>query len=224
MKKLDEGSKMKIIKPSWKIESEPRWNECLLKLELFARNCYKSEDKISEGSAENLLRKIIKRGHLGVLEHEIMTVRFICSRAIGNQITRHRHASFLQESTRYCRYKKNEIEFIEPLFLDYQKICYCYVGNDDLSEVWVVSMGDAEFDYQRMLEQGASPQQARGVLPLDLKTEIVETANLRQWLWIFKKRCAPDADPEIRRIMCPLRDHLVKTCPIIFKTCTDEET
>lgn len=209
---------MKIIKPSWKIESEPNWDECSLKLERLARTCYKSEGGIGEGSAEGLLRKIIKRGHLGALEHEIMTVRFICGRAIGNQLTRHRHASFLQESTRYCRYKRNEIEFIEPSFLDYQKVCYCHVGNDGISEAWIANMGKAELGYQDMLERGASPQQARGVLPLDLKTEIVGTANLRQWLWIFEKRCAPDADPEVRRIMVPLRGHLARRCPLIFET------
>ena len=67
-----------------------------------------------------------------------------------------------------------------------------------------------------LLRQGWSPQQARSVLPNSLKTEIVTTANLREWRHILKLRCAKAAHPQMREIMVPLRDELRKRLPVIF--------
>ena len=78
----------------------------LQKLERCGRVCYKSEDKITEGSAEKFIGMILKSGHESVLEHEKLTVKFICDRGVTHEIVRHRIASYSQESTRYCNYSK----------------------------------------------------------------------------------------------------------------------
>lgn len=92
---------MKIIEPGFEILTEFTGHE-LEHLEKVGRTCYKSEDKISEGSAEKFVRMLVGRGHEAILEHGVITVRFICDRGISHQIVRHRIASFAQESTRYC--------------------------------------------------------------------------------------------------------------------------
>ena len=90
----------------------------LKRLEQCGRVCYKSEDKITDGSAEKFVRGIIKRGHEAVIEHGSLTVRFICDRGVSHEIVRHRLAAFCQESTRYCNYGKEgfggEITVIRP--------------------------------------------------------------------------------------------------------------
>ena len=85
---------------------------------MIGRVCYKSEDSITNDSYAKFLRSIIKRGHESILEHESITVKFTTTRAIANQLVRHRIASFSQESMRYCNYSKdkfnNEITVIKP--------------------------------------------------------------------------------------------------------------
>lgn len=111
---------MKEIRPSFEIMDDIDGAEILQKLERCGRVCYKSEDKITEGSAEKFIGMILKSGHESVLEHEKLTVKFICDRGVTHEIVRHRIASYSQESTRYCNYSKdkfgNELTFIRPCF------------------------------------------------------------------------------------------------------------
>ena len=95
---------MKIINASYSIETPIDGAEILKRIEKAGRTCYKSEDRITEESAENFVRMLIERGHESVLEHESITVRFICDRGVSHEIVRHRLASYSQESTRYCNY------------------------------------------------------------------------------------------------------------------------
>ena len=95
---------MKIISPSFQIMDEINGAEILRKIELCGRVCYKSENVITEESAQKFVRNIIKSGHESVLEHEKITVRIICDRGVTHEIVRHRIASYSQESTRYCNY------------------------------------------------------------------------------------------------------------------------
>lgn len=109
---------MTIINPSIEILNTPDYGAMLRKIERIGRVCYKSEDKISDNSAEGFIRGIIKRGHESVIEHESITVKVICDRGVTHEIVRHRIASYSQESTRYCNYTgekfDGQIAVIDP--------------------------------------------------------------------------------------------------------------
>ncbi len=174
-------------------------------------NCYKSEDKITDGSAEKFVANIIKRGHEAVLEHKSFTVKFICDRGVSHEIVRHRLASYCQESTRYCNYSKdgfgNEITVIKPCYLDEDSFEY---------SKWEDACLCCEDTYFILLDSGASPQEARAVLPNSLKTEVVMTANLREWRHFLKLRCSKAAHPQMREVACMLLKMCQKNIPIIF--------
>ena len=99
---------MKIIEPSVELVNAPSYPNILSLIEQAGRTCYKSESKITEDSAEKFVRNILKRGHEAVIEHGVVTVRFICDRGVSHEIVRHRLASYCQESTRYCNYSKEQ--------------------------------------------------------------------------------------------------------------------
>ena len=88
---------------------------------------------------------------------------------------------------------------------------------NDADYTWFCALGQAELDYNRLLEAGWKPQQARSVLPNSLKTEIVTTANFREWDHILRLRTAEKAHPQIREVMVPLAKELNNILPEIFK-------
>ena len=209
---------MNLIKPSWQIESRLERDTILSNLERYGRTCYKSEDKITDKSASKFCRMILTRNHLSVIEHESMTVRFICDRGVTHELVRHRLASFSQESTRYCNYSGG-VMFVIPPWVDMQPGEYYTipVGLSPLaSREWFHAVHQSESSYQRLLHEGWSPQQARSVLPNSLKTEIVVTANLREWGHIFRMRCDKSAHPQMQELMIPLRDHVSNILPELF--------
>lgn len=178
----------------------------LRKCELAARNCYKSEDKIGEGTAEKLIRGCIKRGHESVIEHASVTFRMICDRGVTHELVRHRMASYSQESTRYVNYNKKGIEFIYPFW--YDKVPNETIDFNDLTDEerkyrclwWAMNAAadEAEDNYECMISAGATPQEARAVLPNMLKTDIVVTMNMREIRHFIKLRAAKAAHPDIR--------------------------
>ena len=202
---------MKEIRPSFEIMDDIDGAKILQKLERCGRVCYKSEDKITEGSAEKFIGMILKSGHESVLEHEKLTVKFICDRGVTHEIVRHRIASYSQESTRYCNYSKdkfgNELTFIRPCF---------WADNSEEYAVWKQAMEDIEKTYVKLISLGAKPEEARSILPNSLKTEIVCTMNLREWRHFFRLRTAERAHPQIREISVALLDELKKRIPVIF--------
>lgn len=111
---------MKVIKPSYEIINEPNWDAVLVSLERAIRTCYKSEKKIDVGTANKLIRSIIKRGHESTLEHHSLSVRFVCDRGVSHELVRHRLCSFSQESTRYVNYSpegdnnEGDMQFVLP--------------------------------------------------------------------------------------------------------------
>ena len=147
---------MKIIKPDVQFITPIDGATILKRLEQCGRVCYKSEDKITEGSAELFIAGIIKRGHEAVLEHCSFTVKFICDRGVSHEIVRHRMASYCQESTRYCNYGKGkfgeEITVIEPCF---------WPEGSDLYWSWKNACLISEQCYFSLLKSGATPQEAR---------------------------------------------------------------
>ncbi len=204
---------MEVIKPYFIIEDELDGEKILKNLERYGRTCYKSEEKITESSSKNFIKRILEKGHESIIEHEKVTVRIICDRGISHEIVRHRIASYSQESTRYCNYKSRGIKFIEPCF---------FVDNQEKYQTWKEAMIFSEKAYNRLIELGASPQEARSVLPNSLKTEIVITYNLREWRHFFKLRCSKRAHPQMREITIPLLQEFKRQIPIIFDDIKSE--
>ena len=202
---------MKIIPPSFELLDRPDGAAILQKLELAGRVCYKSEAKITPDSAAGFVRRILERGHESVLEHEKLTVRFVCDRGVSHEIVRHRIASYSQESTRYCNYAldkfQNELTFIRPFFWE---------GEPEKFQVWQEAMAAAERAYLSLLELGVTPQEARTVLPNSLKTELVMTADLREWRHFFQLRAAAPAHPQMREIAVPLLKAFQEAVPVVF--------
>lgn len=203
---------MKIIEPSVELLNAPSYETLLTTIEAAGRTCYKSEDKIKDGSAEKFVRAIIKRGHEAVIEHGSVTVRFICDRGVSHEIVRHRMASYCQESTRYCNYGKEgfdgEITVIRP---SHMQPCM-----EDF-EIWEKAINSCENAYFDLLDYGCTPQEARSVLPNSLKTEVVMTANLRELRHFCKLRCAPAAHPDMRVVANMLLQELKAVYPVFFE-------
>lgn len=202
---------MKIISPYFEIMSLVDGEAILKHIERCGRVCYKSENKITDGSARKFVENIIKRGHESVLEHASITVKFVVDRGVSHEIVRHRIASYSQESTRHCNYSKHcfsdEVTFINPLFFDDSKYQY---------KVWKNSCVKAEADYLLLLDQGCTPQEARAVLPNSLKTELVMTANLREWRHFLRLRTNKAAHPQMREVAIPLLRKLQEIIPVVF--------
>ena len=199
--------------------------EELKHIEKIARVCYKSESLISEDgeSAKKLVTNLIKAGHGAMLEHSTLAVKFTVDRGVSHELVRHRIASFAQESTRYVNYSKekfgNEINVID-IFKGMQLDTKMKQLDSNqillILQEWIASMEDAERHYMKMIELGATPQIARSVLPNSTKTEIVITANYREWRNFFKLRTAPAAHPQMREVTIPLLQELKTKIPIIF--------
>ena len=298
---------MKLIDSSVEILSQYEGIEGVFKqIEIAGRTCYKSEDKITEDSAEKFVQKMIDSKHGAMLEHGTVyllastydpidyafydtnpyskciiyggnyyittnyrvlvenkklddlkyicqlptiwhelrvSVRFICSRAITHELVRHRVFSFGQESQRYCAYNKdkfgNQITFIipqwiydvrnelatcvDPLTLEHQTYLKDLTGEslvrqlgclDRTVAAWYNRLQDLEKDYLWMLntDEGykLKPQEARGLLPNDCKTEIVMTGFLSDWDHFFDLRCAPSAHPDMQKLANELEYIFVK--------------
>ncbi|MBQ6239203.1 MAG: FAD-dependent thymidylate synthase [Firmicutes bacterium] len=208
---------MRIIEPSVEIMDKLDGKEIIRKIELAGRVCYKSEGRITEGSAEKFIRNLLKRGHESVLEHEKITVRFICDRGVTHEMVRHRIASYSQESSRYCNYSpdgnQHGIAFIKPCF---------WTEDQPEYKLWLDAMAACEKAYNDLIAMGAKPEQARDVLPNSLKTEIVMTANLREWRHFLKLRTAPAAHPQIREVAGMLLKQLHQEIPIVFDDIEEE--
>ena len=201
---------MKIINPSVEILTPINGDEILKHIEKCGRVCYKSEGNITDDSADKFIANIIKRGHESVLEHSSITVKFIVDRGVSHEIVRHRIASYSQESTRYCNYASGkfdgEITVICP-FKDEESIDY---------KNWKFICEQAEAVYDSMIGRGVSPQIARSVLPNCLKTELIMTANVREWRHFFKLRCAPAAHPQMREVALMLFEKMKIAIPVVF--------
>lgn len=202
---------MKIVQANFFIQSNIDCDYIMKQIELAGRTAYKSEDKITPDSAKDFIKMISGRGHLSVIEHQSVTVRIICDRGVSHEIVRHRLASYTQESTRYCNYTKgkfgSEITVIEPCFWSQEEEKY---------QVWKQTLEQIEAGYNKLIELGATPQEARSVLPNSLKTEIVVTMNLREWRHFFTLRTSPAAHPQMREVAIPLLKEFQKLIPVIF--------
>lgn len=228
---------MKIIKQSHKILHL----DGIDRIELAARTCYKSEEKIgcqlanpenndcfakeplcgfcNLSTAAKMTKHLVKLGHHAMLEHGSATVRFVTDRGVTHEIVRQRLASFGQESTRYVNYNGRDMQFILPVWLE------------DVDEydpgmiLWESSMAGSEMDYKRLLAIGWAPEEARDVLPTSLATTIVVTANYREWRHILSLRALGTAGrphPQMRALMLPLLKEFKNRVPAVFEDMGEE--
>jgi len=178
-------------------------------IEVAGRTCYKSDNKITPESAGAFVKKLTRSGHHAMIEHAVASFLIVTDRGISHEIVRHRIASYAQESTRYCNYSAEkfgrQVTFIEP---------------PDLSPVlrvcWENACLDSERHYFDMIDAGASPQIARSALATCTKTEIVMTANLREWMHFITLRKPKTAHPQIRPVAQQIHDELLIHAPNIF--------
>lgn len=202
---------MKIIQPSVELLSVTK--EPTRLIEKAGRTCYKSEERITDNSANKFIEMISRNNHASVVEHASATFRIVTDRGISHEIVRHRIASYSQESSRYCNYSKDrfgrEISVIKPDAVELGSMAF---------DVWGNAMSLAEHAYFSMLDNGAKPQIARAVLPTCLKTEIVMTANFREWMHFLNLRMSKAAHPDIRIIAFLVWEVLSSRCSTIFKT------
>lgn len=216
---------MRIIKAGFEIMRPQKMDDASRKaiysaIEQAGRVCYKTEYKIGEDTAEAFIKALVSRGHEAVLEHASLTVRFIVDRGVSHELVRHRLASFAQESTRYCNYAKDqfgsEITVIEPCF---------WRGDGPSYNVWKKTCEACEKAYFELLEIGDMPQMARDVLPTSTKTEVVMTANIREWRHFFKLRALGETGaphPQMREVALPLLQKMADYLSPLFGDLLEE--
>jgi len=157
--------------------------------------------------------------------HKCFGYKVICNRGVTHEIVRHRPFSYAQESTRYCNYKGG-VTFIIPLqvliqeeFIDTEIICHHGLLEttnntnryypDVMNCHWLEHMQACEIAYQIAIARKWTPQQARGVLPIDVKTEINIYGNVKQWAHFFTLRCSPKAHPQMQEVANMIKQDLV---------------
>ena len=204
---------VKIIEPSVEIVSEINSDKMLKQIEKCARNCYKSENNITEDttSAVKMIGKLIEMGHTAMIEFADVIVNLHCDVGVYKDLTRHRHCSFAIESTRYCNYSKgkfgNEISVIKPCNMD---------ENSGIYHTWLKAMNDMERAYMQMAEIGATPDQLRMIFPHSTAASVMMKANIREWRHIFNLRCAKAAHPSVRQIMLMTLNEFHNKIPVLF--------
>ena len=158
---------MKLLTPSFEIITKIEPETILSTIEKAGRMCYKSEGKITDfENTKKFVRGLIKRKHFAMIEHQSITVKFVCDRGVSHEIVRHRIASFAQESTRYCDYsdsgEKGGINMITPFFFTEGKQRAEVSAEVALQmfNVWYEAMLAAEEYYNKLISLGALPEEA----------------------------------------------------------------
>ena len=150
-----------------------------------------------------------------LIRHRTFLVYLIINRAVSHELVRHRVASYLQESQRYCRYGEarfgGEAVYIRP--------CFFKQGSDEY-RLWLDAMSQAEEIYLKLLKT-SSPQAARTALPNSCKTEIMVHATLEEWMHIMRLRTSRAADPSMREIMLALLPEFKKRFSAVFGPIRD---
>ncbi|OGL40350.1 MAG: thymidylate synthase, flavin-dependent [Candidatus Schekmanbacteria bacterium RIFCSPHIGHO2_02_FULL_38_11] len=195
------------MKPNFQVDLLAITPDCEKLIEEAGRTCYLSFGKIGKGSEKKFIKMLIKSGHLSVLEHAYATFRIKGgSRAFTHQLVRHRICSFSQQSQRYVSEK--EFDFITP---------HSIRKNSEALKLFNETMELLKENYQKLQAMGIKNEDARFVLPNAIKSEIVISANLREWRYILQLRCAPDAQWEIRGICNEILKILKKEAPVVFE-------
>lgn len=176
-------------------------------IETAGRTSYLSFDKQEKGTEKIFTRMLIKNGHLSVLEHAYATFRISdVSRAFTHQLVRHRLCSYTQQSQRYV--DESNFVYIEPDSIK---------DNPNAHSLFIKFMGDAKKVYLELQRLGIKNEDARFVLPNAVESQIVITANLREWRHIIELRSSLDAQWEIRRVAIEILKILKKHAPTVFE-------
>jgi thymidylate synthase (FAD) len=198
-------------------------DDILWTIEAACRLCYKSEGKNLERDPKKrdaLIRAAVKRGHTSVLEHAAVTFRVICNRGVSHEWVRHRvGCSYSQESTRYCNYGDDRFGSEITVIWNEKKFGPRESGiikDPEGYAIWTTALATAESKYLQLLAHGWGAEDARGILPNDLKTEMIVTMNpvsLRHFLTL---RCNTDAHHQIRALAVKALSICHEKIPIIF--------
>ena len=198
---------MKIIEQNFEWVKKP--DDCLKIIEFAGRTCYKSEDKIGEGTDAVFTEKLIANHHDPVIEFGTdLVIKITTSRSVTHELVRHRHCSFAQLSQRYVTYKNSDIEFIQPVWWNESR--------ETQKQLFIESCQTSEQIYNDLVRCGWRAEQAREVLPNSVSTEILVKANPRQWRHILNMRCSSKAHPQIRDIMTSILMEFYTVVPILF--------
>ena len=180
------------------------------------KNCYRADLNEKPMSDTEYVEKALRIGHQSVIEHVTVGVNITCDRGVSHELVRQRLASYSQESTRYCNYSNGkfgrEITVVRP--------SWCYEENSaPLARytIWQDAMAASERAYMGMLDAGATPQEARAVLPNSLATKIAMTANFREWIHVFRLRVDTPAHPDMRYVMRLIFVEFLKEYPEVFE-------
>ena len=143
-----------------------------------------------------------------------ISVHMVTSIGVSRELNRHRVNSIAEQSTRYCNYSKdkfgNEITFIIPNWVNTKSPNANQEGPSIADMEWSTAMLNAEASYMNLLKMGWKPEQARSVLPLDTKTELVHTAFLSDWMHFFDLRTSPAAHPMMRDLANKIKQEFIK--------------
>ena len=204
---------MKIIDPTFEYIAAPTREEAYRAIAAAMRNCYRAELNAMPATDEQMVEKAIKRGHLSVLEFAEVSINITCDRGVTHELVRHRLCSYAQESTRYCNYSGEkfgrELTFVRPSWT-------LNPGMENRMLLWMKAVSNAEDSYMEMLDAGATPQEARAVLPNSLATKVAMKANMREWIHVFRMRCDLPAHPDMRQTMTPLLIEMKAEYPEVF--------
>ncbi|MDR2884559.1 MAG: FAD-dependent thymidylate synthase [Deferribacteraceae bacterium] len=180
---------------------------------LAAKLCYSNAsiddllDKVSTEEQDGFLSKISQLGHLSVFEH--ITFSFGIegvSRVLTHQLVRHRVASYSQKSQRYVAHKGG-FDYVVPPSVE---------ANPAAKAIFDDMMTTLADTYDKLLQEGASPEDARYILPNACETKIIVTMNARELIHFFKLRCCQRAQAEIRTLAEMMLKAVLPIAPIIF--------
>ena len=175
-------------------------------IEAAGRTSYMSFDKQGEDSEKRFIRMLTKSGHLSVLEHAYATFRVSgASRAFTHQLVRHRLCSLIQQSQRYV--DESNFSYIEPDSIK---------NNLEAHSVFIDFMGKAKEAYLKLNRLKIKKEDARYVLPNAVESQIVVSANFREWRHIIDLRGKPQSQWEIRKVAIEILKILKKHAPNVF--------
>jgi len=156
-------------------------------IEQAGRTCYLSFDRMEEDSEAGFIRRLIKVGHESPLEHAYATFRIRnCSRAMTHQLVRHRLMAVSQQSQRYVN--EDQLAYVLPETMPPE---YVEDFHQDMKTIQQM--------YRKWRDRGLKKEDARFVLPNACVSEIVVSADFREWRHIFQLRLSPKAQWEIRK-------------------------
>ena len=175
-------------------------------IEFCARQCYDSQDKMSDESTKKMIEMILKRGHLSVTEHSVASFQIEgVSRSLSLQLVRHRLANFSQRSQRYV--KETDFDYIIPENIKNNE--WARIRFENLMKI-------ISETYNEFITQGIKAEDSRAVLPNACSTDLVMTANFREWLHVIDERVSPQAQDEIRELCITIWKKLYEIAPTVF--------